>query len=502
MTEYLIPGFINMLSPYKLSFLLFGLFLGIIGGAIPGISGTMMMAVIIPLTFGMDPTAAIVFLMGIYVASVYSGSITGILFRIPGAPEAVATTIDGYELNKKGLAAEALGVDLFSSATGGLIGTLILMFLAPQLAKVALNFGPAEFFSACIFALTVLGSLGGKNIFKAFISGLIGLFLATVGIDSMSGVERFTYGNMTLMTGMSFVPALIGLFAMSEVFRRTEQIVKVDGSAKQKFKAKMPSLKLIRRLKWIILRSSLIGTVIGILPGIGSTTAAIVGYSEAVRWSKEPEKFGTGIFEGVAAPEAANNAGAVGTLVPFLTLGIPGGANTALLIGAFIIHNLRPGPMLFVKEPLFVYTLFAGTFLSNVLIIFLGKFFIRYFVRVVSLPYTLLGPCIVILATVGSFGVRNSVGDVIIMFLFGVVGYLFEKYGFPITPMVIAMVLGPIIESSLRRAMLLANNDPIYLLTKPISAVLLIAALFSALYPFIRAYLEKRKAKRAEGVAA
>jgi len=494
MTEYLIPGFLNALSPYNLAFLLSGLFLGILGGAIPGISGTMMMAVIIPATFGMESTAAIIFLVGIYVASVYSGSITGILFRIPGAPEAVATTLDGYELNKKGLAAEALGVDMFSSASGGLFATVVLIFIAPQLAKVALSFGPAEFFSACIMALTVISSLGGKNMSKAFITGLIGLFLATIGIDPMSGTERFAYNSMTLKTGMSFVPALIGLFAMSEVFRKTQEVVKLEG-LKKKFQAKMPTLKLMYKLKRVILQSSIIGTIIGILPGIGATTAAIVGYSEAVRWSKEPEKFGKGSFEGVAAPEAANNAGAVGTLVPFLTLGIPGGANTALLIGAFIIHNLRPGPMLFVKEPLFVYTLFASIFLSNFLIIILAKFFIRYFVRIVTLPYTLLGPCIVILAVIGSFGVRNSIGDVVIMFLFGVVGYLFEKYDFPITPMVIAMVLGPIIESSFRRSMLLGNNDPLYFITRPISAGLLIAALFSILFPFIRAYWVKRKIK-------
>ena len=492
MLEYLIPGFIKILNPNNFLFLNFGVFLGIIAGAIPGISGTMMMAVVIPLTFGMDSTSAIVFLVGIYVASVYSGSITGIMFRIPGAPEAVATTLDGYELNKKGLASQALGVDIFSSAAGGIFATIVLIFLSPQLAKVALAFGPAEFFSACILALTVISSLGAKNIVKAFITCTIGLLLATIGIDPMSGVERFTYGNMTLRTGMSFVPALIGLFAISEVFRRTQDFMKIDVTGK-KLSAKLPSLKLIADLKWVILRSSIIGTIIGILPGVGATTAAIVGYSEAVRWSKEPEKFGTGIFEGVAAPEAANNAGAIGSLVPFLTLGIPGGANTALLIGAFVIHNLRPGPLLFVREPLFVCSIFAGTFLSNIIILFMGKIFIRYFVKIISLPYTLIGPCIVILAIIGSFGVRNSVGDVFIMFVFGIAGYIFEKHGFPITPMVIGLVLGPIIEASLRRAMLLGNNNPLYILSKPISAGLILMAFISILFPIIRTHWRKTK---------
>jgi putative tricarboxylic transport membrane protein len=492
MLEYIIPGFIKILYPSNFIFMLFGLFLGILAGAVPGISGTMMLAVVIPLTFGMDPTSAIIFLIGIYVGSVYSGSITGILFRIPGAPEAVATTIDGYELNKKGMASQALGVDIFSSASGGIFATIVLIFVSPQLAKVALSFGPAEFFAACVLALTVISSLGGKNIIKAFITGIIGLFLATIGIDEMSGVERYTYGNMTLKTGMSFVPALIGLFAMSEVFRRAQEVVKI-GEIGKKFSAILPSFKLMANLKWVVLQSSVIGTIIGILPGIGATTAAIVGYSEAARWSKEPEKFGTGVFEGVAAPEAANNAGAIGSLIPFLTLGIPGGANTALLIGAFIIHNLRPGPLLFVREPVFVSAIFAGTLLSNILIIFMGKIFIRYFVKAVSLPYTVLGPCIVILAIVGSFGVRNSMGDVIIMFLFGLGGYFLEKYEFPVTPMVIGLVLGPIAESSLRRTMLLGNNDILYFFTKPISAALLIAAFISLIFPILKKFSKNIK---------
>ncbi len=494
MGHYFYLGFLNALSPENLVALLGGMFAGTVGGAIPGISGTMMVAIIIPLTYGMDPTAAIIFLIGIYVGSVYSGSITAILFRIPGAPEAVATTLDGYELNKKGQAAEALGVSIFSSATGGLFATLVLMFLSPQLAQVALTFGPAEFFAACVMALTVISSLGGKSVLKALFCGLLGLFFATIGIDSMSGVERFTFGSMTLMTGISFVPALIGLFAISEVLRQTEKFLQIK-AGKQKVKAKMPSFHLIRQLKNTLFRSSIIGTIIGILPGIGATTAALVSYSEAVRWSKEPEKFGTGIFEGVAAPEAANNAGAVGTLVPFLTLGIPGGANTALLIGAFIIHNLRPGPLLFVKKPLFIYTIFAGVFLSNFLIIILGKLFIRYFVKVVELPYTILGPAIIILSIVGSFAVRNNMGDVLLMFGFGLMGYFLEKYGYPITPMVIGLVLGPITESELRRAMLLSNNDPLYLISRPISAALLASAVFFIFFPLLRKYWQSRRRK-------
>lgn len=496
MLQHLYLGFWNSLAPLNLISLLTGMFAGTVGGAIPGISGTMMVAIIIPLTYGMEPTAAIIFLIGIYVGSVYSGSITAILFRIPGAPEAVATTLDGYELNKKGLAGEAMGVSIFSSATGGIFATFVLMFLSPQLAQVALTFGPAEFFAACVLALTVISSLGGKSVLKALVTGLAGLFLATIGIDPMSGVERYTYGLMTLMTGINFVPALIGLFAISEVLRQTEQHLQIKG-VKQNLGAKMPGWTMIGRLKGILLRSSILGTIIGILPGIGSTTAALVGYSEAVRWSKEPEKFGTGIFEGVAAPEAANNAGAVATLVPFLTLGIPGGANTALLIGAFIIHNLRPGPLLFVKNPLFVYTIFAGVFLSNFLIIIMGKIFIRYFVRVIQLPYNFLGPAIVILSIVGSFAVRNNIGDVLLMFLFGVGGFFLEKYGYPITPMVIGLVLGPLTESELRRAMLLADNDPTYLFTRPISGTLLAIAIFFIFFPILRRYWESRRKRKA-----
>jgi putative tricarboxylic transport membrane protein len=334
----------------------------------------------------MDPTTAILLLVAIYASSVYAGSVSGILFRTPGAPEGVAATMDGHEMAKQGRAGEALGVDIFSSVTGGIFGTLMLALIAPQLAKVALEFGPSEYFAISVLGLSVVSSFGTQSELKALISVLMGLFIATIGIDRISGFNRFTFGTTTLLSGVSFVPAIIGLFAVAEVLNRIREMRGMEG-IQARAKAKLPSLKLINRLKGLLLRSSLIGTFIGILPGVGATTAAFVSYSEAVRWSKNPEKFGTGIPEGVAAPEAANNSACGGAMVPLLTLGIPGSAGTAIMLGAFLIHGLKPGPLLFMQQPVLVYSIFVGMLLANLSIIILAKLFIRYFSKVIELPY-------------------------------------------------------------------------------------------------------------------
>jgi putative tricarboxylic transport membrane protein len=490
-------GLFAAIEPYNLLIIMIGSSLGIMAGAIPGISGTMALALAVPITYVMDPATALLLLVALYASSVYAGSISGILFRTPGAPEGVAATIDGHEMAKQGRAGEALGVDIFSSVSGGLFGTVMLALIAPQLAKVALEFGPSEYFALAVLGLSVVSSLGTKNELKALISALMGLFVATVGIDKISGFNRFTFGTTTLLSGVNFIPAIIGLFAVAEVLNRVREM-KEMGGIRARARAKLPSLELIKRLKGLLLRSSLIGTFIGILPGIGATTGAFVGLSEAVRWTKHPEKFGTGIPEGVAAPEAANNAACSGAMVPLLTLGIPGSAGTAIMLGAFLIHGLKPGPLLFMQQPTLVYTIFVGMFLANLSIIILAKVFIRYFSKVIELPYNILGPGILIFCVVGSFAIRNNFGDIWIMLIFAVIGFFMEKYGYPLAPIILGIVLGPIAEENLRQAMIISGNNPMVLIGSPLSAALIILSVLSLFSSQLRKAWARRRSSSGE----
>jgi putative tricarboxylic transport membrane protein len=453
-----LAGLINIMEPLNLFILTAGVFLGLLSGATPGVSGLMAVVLLIPLTYGMEPDTAFLLLAAVYAASVFSGSISAILFRTPGAPEAVATTLDGYELTKQGRASEALGISVFSSATGGLVGTLILIFVAPQLAKFALKFGSAEYFALAMVGLSVITVLGANNLLKALLAGLFGLLLATVGIDAMAGVPRFTFGVGGLMSGIDFIPVLIGLFAISEVLRRFMEDFTVKHQI-GKITSTLPSLATIKKLGVTIGRSSLIGTVIGILPGIGATTASMVSYSEAVRWSKNKEKFGKGAEEGIAAPESANNAAANGAMVPLLALGIPGSATTAVLLGAFILHGIRPGPLLFTERPVLVMTLFIGLFISNFLILIMAKPFIRMFANIIRIPYSLLGTLILMLCIIGSYALRNNLLDVWLTLIFGLVGYVMEKYKYPLAPVILGLVLGSMAEQELRRALIISGGS-------------------------------------------
>jgi putative tricarboxylic transport membrane protein len=492
MFYYWTQGLFTVLEPYNLLIIVIGSSLGIMAGAIPGISGTMALALAVPITYVMESTTALLLLVAIYASSVYAGSISGILFRTPGAPEGVAATLDGHAMAKKGLAGEALGVDIFSSVTGGLFGTLMLALIAPQLAKVALQFGPSEYFALAVLGLSVVSSVGTRNELKALIAVLIGLFVATVGIDKISGFNRFTFGTTTLLSGISFIPAIIGLFAVAEVLNRIREMREMAG-IRAKARAKLPSLKLINRLKGLLLRSASIGTFIGILPGVGATTGAFVGLSEAIRWSKHPEKFGTGIPEGVAAPEAANNAACSGAMVPLLTLGIPGSAGTAIMLGAFLIHGLQPGPLLFVQQPKLVYSIFVGMFLANLSIIIFAKLFIRYFSKVIELPYNILGPGIIIFCVVGTFALRNNFGDVWIMMIFAIIGFFMERHDYPLAPIILGIVLGPIAEENLRQAMIISDNNPLALVSSPLSAILIGLSILSLFSPQLRRLWARRR---------
>ena len=497
MLNDLLMGFYSCFNPGNFIALVGGTIAGIIAGAIPGLDCSVATALLITLTYKMTPSQAFVFLAGIYCGGVYGGQIPAILFRVPGASEAVMTTLDGYPMAQKGQAGKALGVGLLCSLLGGLFSCVILILLAPPLANFALEFGPAEYFGLSILGLSCISSLGARSQIKAIFSGVFGLLLATVGLDQITGMQRFTFGTGMLQSGISFIPAVIGLFAAAEVYnqismRRYETGMVLKTQESKKVKVKLPSLSELWPIKWSILRSAIVGTWIGILPGVGATTAAIVGYATAVRFSKHPEKFGTGIIEGVAAPETANNAATGGAMVPLLALGIPGSATTAIMIGAFYLHGLQIGPLFLQQHKPLAYTIFAGMALANIIFFILGFFAIKAFTKVLNLKYPYLAANILAFCGVGA----TAMGDVYgmrMMFLFAILGFFMEKYGYPVAPMVLGLVLGPIAEPALRRALLIADYDVWLVLTRPLTAGFLILSIISLLMPLLRRLFSKGK---------
>lgn len=492
MLEALYQGLLNVMQPIHLFILLLAVLIGFLGGATPGISGAMLVLILLPVTYGMDTIPVFLLLTAIYAAAVYSGSISAILFRTPGAPEAIATVLDGYPMAKKGKAGRAMGISVISSAIGGVIGTIFLIVLTPLLANFALKFSSPEYFALAVLGLTVVASLSGGDLLRGLIGVLFGLFIATIGIDPLTGTERFTFGSINIMSGISFIPILIGLFAISEVLSKSREDNKIQEKI-QNVKTKIFEKKIFKQIAMTIGRSSLLGTFIGILPGVGATTASILSYSEAVRWSKTPEKFGTGTPEGIAAPESANNSAAMGAMVPLLALGIPGSATTAVILGAFVLHGLQPGPMLLNTESNLVYTIFVGLLLVNVSILFLAKPFISVFQHTLKVPYSILGPLILVFCFLGTFANRNSMFDVWIMIIFGVLGYYLEKIRFPIATIILGIVLGPMAEEEFRRSLQIANGDYTVFFTRPISGILLSLAIISVLYPLIKKLFKSKK---------
>lgn len=473
-----------------------GSLLGILVGAFPALDTAVAAALLVPLTFGMTSTQAILMLTAVYCAGVYAGQIPAILFRIPGSTEAVMTTLDGYELTKKGRADEALGIGLTASVFGGIFGTLMLTFATPPLAKIALAFGPAEYFALGIFGLSALSGVGGTSVIKGLTCGLIGLLLATVGIDAITGMARFTFGSKVLLGGISFIPAVIGLFAGAEVFKQValggpiSESERDDIISRQKIRIKLPSLSQLNPLKWTLLKSGFIGGLIGMLPGVGATTAAIVGYGQAARSSKHPETFGKGDPEGIAAAEMANNAAAPAAMIPLLSLGIPGSAITAIILGAFMLHGLRPGPLFMMQQKDLAFIIFAGVLLSQ-LVFFAAAFAaVIPFIKLRTLPRPLLIVFILSFAILGTaaMGGPSAMPTMVVL---GIFGYILERCDFPLAPVVFGLVLGPIIEKSLRRALMIAQYDIIVVLARPITLALLLGAVFFVLIPLLRGMSKK-----------
>ena len=463
-----------------LPYLAFGVAGGIAIGSLPGLTATMGVAVLLPITFGMSSSVGMAVLIGVYVGAIYGGSISAILLKTPGTPAAAATVLDGHELANQGLAAKALSISTIASFTGGMISTIILVTVSPWLASMALKFSAPEYFMLAVFGLSIIGSISGKSILKGLMAGIFGLMISTVGLDYVTSYPRFTFDQLELYNGPPIIPVLVGLFAISEAFVQMEKLgAEKDEEVFTGFKRSWISMAELRQIMPTMIKSGLIGTFIGAIPGAGADIAAFVTYNEARRSSKNRDMFGKGALEGVAAPESGNNGVTGGAMIPLLTLGVPGDAVTAILLGALIIQGLQPGPLLFSEAPDFVYGIFTSLFVGNILMLLFGLLGIKLFCRVVELRKCYIIPLILTLSIVGAFSMNNSMFDVWVCLLFGVIGYLMQKAEIPSSPIILAVILGPMAESNLRRALLMYEGSYSFLWTRPITGLFILATLFS-----------------------
>lgn len=485
-------GFSVALSPENLVFCFVGVLMGTLIGVLPGIGPVTGVALLIPITYGLNPTTALITMAGVYYGAMYGGSTTSILINVPGESSSVMTCLDGYQMARKGRAGPALGMAALASFIAGTFAVIVLTFVAKPLADFAVTFGPAEYFALTLLGLTLVTSLTGKSMIKGIMSGVFGLLVACVGIDAISGAARFTFGNIYMLDGVGFIGMAVGLFAVSEVLTNIEEPAeRIFLETKLTVANLLPNLQDWKDSFGALWRGSIIGFVTGVLPGAGATIASFLAYAAEKKASKHPEKFGTGVIEGVAAPEGANNAATGGALVPLLTLGIPGSGTTAVMLGALMIHGLRPGPMLFESNPAFVWGFIASMYIGNILLVILNLPLIGMWVSLLRVPYKLLMPLILIISAVGVYATDNNIFDVWVMFVFGVIGYAMRKLDFHPAPAVLGLVLGPMVEANLRRSLTISHGSLGYFFSTPISAILMILALASLFTPVVRTVWRK-----------
>lgn len=493
--ELLLNGFVNVFNPLTIMLLILGVIAGIIIGSLPGLTATMGVALFLPFTFSMDAVTGILLLVGVYFGSIYGGSIAAILLNTPGTPASAATSIDGYQMTLQGKAGKALGIAAIASGIGGLFSVFVLILIAPVLGKVALNFSSPEMFGLAIFGLSIISSISGKSVIKGLISGFVGLLICIVGLDPMTSYPRFTFGNISLLSGISFIAIMIGLFAVSEALVMVEERLKLGDKVKNVVaNYKLPTWKELRGLGPSFLRSSTIGTFIGIIPGAGADVAAFVSYNEAKRFSKKGEKalFGKGNPKGVASAEAANNAVTGGSMVPLLTLGIPGDSVTAIMLGALVVQGIQPGPQIFTHSAGLVYTLFAGMIIANILMVIFGLSGIRIFTKILNVPKIGLAPIIIVVSMIGAYALNNNYFDVYVMMFAGILGYFMKKYGFPASPIVLALILGPMAESELRRSLVMSEGSYSIFFDRPIAMTLIILAALTLFIPIISKIFKRK----------
>ena len=482
--QYWIQGFAVATLPMNLLYAFIGCVLGTLIGVLPGLGPAAGTAILIPVTFSLDPIGGIIMLAAIYYGAMYGGTITSVLVNVPGEAASVITCLDGYQMAKQGRAGPALGIAAIGSFIGGTFATLALMVVSLPLANFALRFGPPEVFSLLVVGLSLVTGLSGRSLLAALVMTLFGLMLSMIGMDPVRGAPRFTFGIPPLYDGIGFIPVVMGLFGIGEI------LLSMEAPVLEVIKTKLTDL-LPKREEWkvstgAIGRGTIIGFFLGLIPGIGAIIPTFLAYAVEKKVSKHPEKFGTGVIEGVASPETANNAYANGAMVPLLTLGIPGSPTLAVLMGAFIIHGLTPGPFLFKERPDVVWGLIASLYLGNVMLLILNLPLVGLWAKLLEIRYQYLYPGILLFCILGAYSLNQSVFDVGVMVAFGVLGYIFRKLDWPLAPTVLALILGPMMERALRTSLEMSGGDLSILFTRPISAVLLIAAAIVLLTPAVR----------------
>jgi len=486
-------GLLSTFDPLNFSMILVGLTIGVLAGALPGITMLNAIVLVLPFTYLMGIVPSLLLMTSVYCGGVFGGSITGILFNIPGDPMNVPTTWEGYQLNKKGFVSKALGMAIMCSAIGGFLSALIMTVASPPFARVALSFSSCEYFAVVFLGLASVVIIGTRSIGSALISLFIGMFLGTVGMDEIYGAARFTFGSRIMETGISFTTVLIGIFAIGEILEQLSVKNKEEIISRLRPKTTLPRLREIWDLRNTVMRGLGIGVVIGAIPGTGATVASFVSYGVEKQVSKHPEKFGTGVWEGLVASETSINGSTGGAMIPLLTLGIPGSGATAVMMGAFLLHGIQPGPLLFAKSPESVYTIFAGMLVCNLIMILAGLITAKFFSELMRVPENILSAFIISFCILGAFALRNDTTDVWFMAIFGIVGYFMRRYDLPSPPMILGLILGPLAEKYFLTSMIGAENDFSIFFRRPVSGSIMVISIALLIMPFLRGLGKKGK---------
>jgi putative tricarboxylic transport membrane protein len=483
-------------QPMNLLFCFLGVFMGTLVGVLPGLGPTAAISLLLPVSFHLSPVSSIIMLAGIYYGAMYGGSTTSILVNMPGEAASVITCLDGHQMAKKGRAGAALGIAAFGSFIAGTIGAVGIMLVAPPMAKFALAFGPAEYFSLLLMGIVIIVYMSSGSILKDLLSAMFGLLLGTIGMDSISGTQRLTFGILELTDGIGFIPAVMGLFGVSEIFINVERAV-VTTLVTEKVKNLLPDRQDWKESFWPIIRGTVLGFFMGVLPGPAPVISTYSSYALEKKISKTPEKFGTGHIVGVAGPEAANNAASSGAMIPLFTLGIPANSVIAVLLGAFMIHGLQPGPMFISKYPDVFWATIVSMYIGNAMLLVLNLPLIPLWVKVLKVPYTILFPLILVFCLIGVYSLNFSQVEITLMIAFGILGYLMRKYKFEMPPLILALVLGPMMESSLRLSLLMSQGDPTTFLRRPLSALFMVVSTLLIVLAMLPG-IQKKRAKLKE----
>lgn len=485
----LIYGFSIVFEPINLLFCLLGVFIGTLVGVLPGLGPVGAMVMLFPLTFKFSAVTGIIFLSGIYYGAMYGGTITSILVNIPGEAASVVTCLDGHVMAKKGLAGPALGISAYGSFIAGTIGIVILMLIAPPVSEIALKFGPPEFFAVIFAALTIVSYLAKGSILKAWIMIMLGLIFGTVGLDIFTGQERLTFGSLTLQEGLNIAPVVMGIFGIGEIFVNIEESFGKTEIFQTKIKGLFPNFKQWKESGWPIFRGTFLGFCLGIMPGGGAAISSFASYALEKKLSKNPDRFGNGAIQGVAGPEAANNSATAGAFIPLLTLGLPSNVVMAILVGAFLVHGIQPGPLLISNHPNIFWGVIASMYMGNIVLLILNVPLIPMWIKILKIPYSILFPLILFLCIIGVYSINFNMIEILIMLFFGLVGYIMRKTEFEGAPLILAFILSPMIENAFKQSMLMSLGSFTIFFTRPLSLVFMLIALisiFTAILPILK----------------